>query len=294
MRVRDLWPFPVALPVGKPRLCRRLAVWLSGNPPGARLLERQPASSQSPQPPGLALRLAPTQRRTKIGEGGRGRGGPRCTELLQDISGPFMGTGPGGAHATLSSVVVSLMLAYPHSSALHPCSSRFLFDCDLLPSHRGPQLSTLLVPLSGLFACPCLSPPHTRPTVVSCRVASSLPALAHRIASSAATHTGFIYLPPSTCCTPRDIHERHRCFGLSVGRRLSASFPVAAWPGTQPATAIRLAASKSRGPWYQNFWTRTEITSREVLGRWLAFAPSPGVSPGCGRWAAQPRSVLLG
>lgn len=53
-----------------------------------------------------------------------------------------MGTGPSGAHATLSSVVVSLMLAYPHSSALHPCSSRFLFDCDLLPSHRGPQLST--------------------------------------------------------------------------------------------------------------------------------------------------------
>lgn len=70
-----------------------------------------------------------------------------------------MGTGPSGAHATLSSVVVSLMLAYPHSSALHPCSSRFLFDCDLLPSHRGPQLSSthylfLCLPVS---ACPCLS-----------------------------------------------------------------------------------------------------------------------------------------
>lgn len=64
-----------------------------------------------------------------------------------------MGTGPSGAHATLSSVVVSLMLAYPHSSALHPCSSRFLFDCDLLPSHRGPQLSTAL----GTCDSACLS-----------------------------------------------------------------------------------------------------------------------------------------
>lgn len=63
-----------------------------------------------------------------------------------------MGTGPSGAHATLSSVVVSLMLAYPHSSALHPCSSRFLFDCDLLPSHGGPQLSTHYLSL-----CLCLS-----------------------------------------------------------------------------------------------------------------------------------------
>lgn len=65
-----------------------------------------------------------------------------------------MGTGPSGAHATLSSVVVSLMLAYPHSSALHPCSSRFLFDCDLLPSHGGPQLTTRTTCSSA-----CLWPP---------------------------------------------------------------------------------------------------------------------------------------
>lgn len=107
--------------------------------------------SQSPQTPVLALRLATTQRRrrTKIWEGGRGVGVAHfARSCSQDISGPFMGTGPGGAHATLSSVVVSLMLAYPHSSALDPCSSRFLFDCDLLPSHCGPQLSTLLVPPS--------------------------------------------------------------------------------------------------------------------------------------------------
>lgn len=84
VRVRDLWLFPVALSVGKPRLlsrCLAVQVWMSGNPPGARLATRsQPAaSSQSPQTPGLALRLAPTQRRTKIWEGGRGRGegGPR-------------------------------------------------------------------------------------------------------------------------------------------------------------------------------------------------------------------------
>lgn len=100
--------------------------------------KQQASNSQSPQTPGLALRLATMQRRTKIWEGGPTPARSRS----QDISGPFMGTGPSGAHATLSSVVVSLMLAYPHSSALHPCSSRFLFDCDLLPSHRGPQLST--------------------------------------------------------------------------------------------------------------------------------------------------------
>lgn len=68
-----------------------------------------------------------------------------------------MGTGPSGAHATLSSVVVSLMLAYPHSSALHPCSSRFLFDCDLLPSHGGPQLSSTHYVLVPLPVCLCLS-----------------------------------------------------------------------------------------------------------------------------------------
>lgn len=83
----------------------------------------------------------------RSGRGDGGSGWPTfARSCSQDISGPFMGTGPGGAHATLSSVVVSLMLAYPHSSALDPCSSRFLFHCDLLPSHRGPQLSNTTCP----------------------------------------------------------------------------------------------------------------------------------------------------
>lgn len=144
-----------------------VAVWMSGL---AILLEptcyyyyyyysnstskQQPVAADSRPGPATGYHATPHQ---DLGGGtGEGRGGPRLARSRsQDISGPFMGTGPSGAHATLSSVVVSLMLAYPHSSALHPCSSRFLFDCDLLPSHGGPQLSTLQ--LSLLSACPSVS-----------------------------------------------------------------------------------------------------------------------------------------
>lgn len=164
VRVRDLWLFPVALSVGKPRLlsrCLAVQLWMSGNPPGARRLE---ASQHQPAAPAASHRRLPAwpcdwlprnaAPRSGRGDGGGGGGPTPARSRSQDISGPFMGTGPSGAHATLSSVVVSLMLAYPHSSALHPCSSRFLFDCDLLPSHGGPQLSTLCLSLS-VSACPC-------------------------------------------------------------------------------------------------------------------------------------------
>lgn len=185
------------------------------------------------------------RRRTKIWEGGRGVGVAHfARSCSQDISGPFMGTGPGGAHATLSSVVVSLMLAYPHSSALDPCSSRFLFDCDLLPSHCGPQLSTLLVPPS-LSVCLCLSftrcaylPRYCKP---SCQPV-------HRSARPAAT----VYT----------------CLYIHVARLgISTSVPVL-WPfgrtatqcklslsvlGSPPAAAIGLAASNFHDSWYRSF-----------------------------------------
>lgn len=119
-----------------------------------------------------------------------------------------MGTGPGGAHATLSSVVVSLMLAYPHSSALDPCSSRFLFDCDLLPSHCGPQLSTLLVPPSlslSVGVCP------SRHVLTYSELAASLPTAAHaRLLQY--IHASIYMLHAS------EYPRACRCFGLSDGR----------------------------------------------------------------------------
>lgn len=272
-----------------------LAVWVSGNPPGARLLERQPAqqpvTAASRPGPATGSHATPHQDRG----GGTGEGGPTLHGVaprhLRTIHGD--GAWRGSRYLKLRRCFINAGL--PTLVRIAPLLVPFPFRLRLVA--KSPRAATQHATCPSVWSS-CLSvslSSHaTDCRVVSCRVASSRPALAHRTASSAATHTGFIYLPPSTCCTPRDIHERHRCFGLSVGRRLSASFPIAAWPGTQPAAAIRLAASKSRGPWYQNFWTRTEITSRESLGRWLASAPSPGVSPGCGRWAAQPCSVLLG
>lgn len=141
VRVRDLWPFPVGLgnlwlSVALGSGC--LAILLGARPAcqsRRQASSMEPVTADSPAwPCDWLLRSAAPDR----------EGGPTLPRSCsQDISGPFMGTGRSGAHATLSSVVVSLMLAYPHSSALDPCSSRFSFDCDLLPSHGGPQLSTL-------------------------------------------------------------------------------------------------------------------------------------------------------
>lgn len=223
VRVRDLWLFPVALSVGKPRLlsrCLAVQLWMSGNPPGARLLE---ASQHQPAAPAASHRRLPAwpcdwlprnaAPRSGRGDGGGGGGGgpTPARSRSQDISGPFMGTGPSGAHATLSSVVVSLMLAYPHSSALHPCSSRFLFDCDLLPSHGGPQLSTL-----------CLSLP-VRVSLFT-RWASWLPGLPTE------SHARLLQYILAAMYLVYMLHSSEYPRALPVlwpsdGRRLSASFP---------------------------------------------------------------------
>ena len=224
-----------------------VAVWLSGSlaillePAYSKPVHQQPVTADSRPCPATGSHAAPHQ-----DLGGEGEGAHAARSCSQDISGPFTGTGPGGAHATLSSVVVSLMLAYPHSSALHPCSSRFLFDCDLLPSHGGPQLSTLLA------LCVCLSAlffSRDGLVVASCQAA-------HRIACSAAT----VYTCRHVhCCTPIGISTSVRVLWPSGGRRLSASFAIGTWPNTH----LLLPLGWQREYWYQILDTDRNNLQRE-------------------------------
>lgn len=96
--------------------------------------------------PVLALRLATTQqrRRTKIWEGGRGgRGGPLCTELLPRHLRTIHGDGAwrGSRYLKLRRCFINAGL--PTLVRTRPLLVPFPFPLRLLPSHCGPQLSTL-------------------------------------------------------------------------------------------------------------------------------------------------------